>query len=613
MAGKNSISRTLVWILMGLLFVGLAGFGATNLSGNVRTVGMAGEQPISTSAFARELQTEIRAVSAQTGQPLPMSQARAMGLDQIVLGRLVTLASIDNETAQLGISIGDANLQREIVAIPAFQGIDGQFDREAYRFALQQANIREAEFEADLRAEAARTLVQGAITGGTDMPGTFADVIVNYVGARRSFTWDRLDQSDMTAELPTPSDADLQAYYDENGDLFMLPETKQITYVVLTPDDILDQVEVDETALQQLYEDRDAQYNQPERRLIERLVFSNEEAARSALAQIEVNGTTFERLVEDRGLQLSDVDMGDVARPDIGAAGEDVFAAGVGDVVGPHPTPLGPALFRVNGILEARNIPFEDARDDLQNELAAARARRLVEAEAQNIDDLLAGGATLEEVAQETDMTLGQIDWTREARDDIAAYDAFRRAAAAVTEDDFPEVAFLQDGGFFALRLNETLAERPQPFEAARARVEEAWTADAVADNLSDQARTAISSLAEGGDFAEAGLTPTVETGLTRSAFIEAAPDGFMADVFTMQEGEVRVIPTGPAVMIVRLDEVLPPVEGGETEQLRSALDANLDQTLAQALFDAFARDAQIRANPQIDQRALNAVLTSFQ
>jgi len=43
--GKSKLSRTFVWILMGLLFVGLAGFGATNLSGSARSVASVGDKP----------------------------------------------------------------------------------------------------------------------------------------------------------------------------------------------------------------------------------------------------------------------------------------------------------------------------------------------------------------------------------------------------------------------------------------------------------------------------------------------------------------------------------------------------------------------------------------
>jgi peptidyl-prolyl cis-trans isomerase D len=356
MAARSSLSKTFVWILLGLLFVGLAGFGATNLSGTVRTVARVGDESVAVDAFARELQREINAIQQQTRQALPMDQVRAMGIDQAVLGRLITLASLDSETASLGLSIGDQNLQREIVSIRAFEGLDGSFDREAYRFSLQQAGISEAEFEADLRREAARTLVQAAIIGGAAMPPTLTDVIVEYLGQRRSFTWARLVPADLAEPLPPATDADLRAWYEANTNAYTLPETKRITYAVLTPEMMMDEVEVDETALREAYEARLSDFVQPERRLVERLVFADETAAQDAAAQLQVGGTTFELLVDQRGLDLSDVDLGDVAEAELGSAGAAVFAAGLGEMVGPLPSDLGPALFRVNAVLAALEV-----------------------------------------------------------------------------------------------------------------------------------------------------------------------------------------------------------------------------------------------------------------
>ena len=37
-AGMKNLSKTFVWILMGLLMLGLAGFGATSLTGTARSV-----------------------------------------------------------------------------------------------------------------------------------------------------------------------------------------------------------------------------------------------------------------------------------------------------------------------------------------------------------------------------------------------------------------------------------------------------------------------------------------------------------------------------------------------------------------------------------------------
>ena len=612
-SGNNKVTKTAVWILMAMLIVGLAGFGATNLSGNLRTVGSVGNETISVDDFAREMQQEMRAAEAQLGQPVTMEIARTMGLDQRAISRLITLGALDNEAWEMGLSLGDENLRDEVLQISAFQGPGGQFDRETYRLALENVGLSESEFEDDLRSETARTLLQGAIVSGVNMPDDLTDAVVDFVASRRSFTWAPVEESDLTDPLPEPTDSDLKAFYDGNPELFRLPETKSITYALLSPDMLIDSVEVDQDALLALYDERADQYNVPERRLVERLVFPDEAAASDALAQLEVGGTTFEQLVTDRGLTMIDVDMGDVAMTDLNGAGQAVFEAEFGDVVGPLPSALGPALFRVNGFVAARNVPFEEAEAELREELAAERARRVIEGQSEDFNDLLAGGATLEELADESDMELGAIDWFEGNESDVAGYEAFRAAAAAVTQDDFPEILFLDDGSIVALRLDEVLPERPEPYEDAMEAVVEGWTAEALTTLLAAQAEGAVAALENGEDFAAAGLEPQTEEGLTRSDFVPGAPFSIMTEVFEMEPGEVRVVAGAGGVVVVRLDEELPPAEDGQVAQLRQSLTQQLDQTLAQELFEVFARDVQLRAQPQIDQNAVTAVLNSFQ
>ena len=52
---KNSISKTFVWIILALVIVGLGGFGALNLSGNIRTIGTVGNKAILVDDYARQL------------------------------------------------------------------------------------------------------------------------------------------------------------------------------------------------------------------------------------------------------------------------------------------------------------------------------------------------------------------------------------------------------------------------------------------------------------------------------------------------------------------------------------------------------------------------------
>lgn len=612
MAKGASISKTAMWILMGLLILGLAGFGATNLGGNIRSIGSVGDKSIPVDQYARQLQNEIRAIEAQTGEPLPFARAQQIGLDRAVLQRLVRNRALDHETAQLGLSIGDESLREEILKISAFQGIDGEFDREGYRFALQQGGVSEAEFEVSLREEAARTLLQGAIVGGVRMPSAYAQTLVAYVSEQRSFTWTELTGDMLDTPIAAPTDAELEAYYEANIDSFMLDETKSITYAILTPEAMIDQVDVPESELRAEYQARINDYNQPERRLVERLVFGDEEAANQAAANIEVGGTTFNTLVEDRGLDLADVDMGDVGRLELGAAGEQIFAAEVGDVVGPLPSALGPALFRINGVLPAQNTSFEDAAPQLREELATTRARRAVEARAQDIDDQLAGGATLEQLAEETEMTLGTIDWTATASDGIAAYEGFRQAASAVTLEAFPKIDQLDDGSIFAMRLDTVLPERPNPFEQARADVEAAWRAEQTVAALTAKATGLVATLGGEASFEEAGLTAMVEEDLTRNAFVNGTPAGFMTEVFDMEVGNVTVLPGEDTVFILRLDGISAAPEDGRSTALLAQLSEQMNQTLAEDIFGLYADEVVRRAGPQIDQRALQAVHVNF-
>ncbi len=609
--GSSSISKTAVWVLLGLLIIALGGFGATNLSGNVRTIGTVGDMPVTVDSYARQLQQEIQAVQQQTGQVLPFAQVQAIGLDRAVLQRIVAQRALDHEAAQIGLSIGDANLRDRILEIGAFRGIDGEFDREGYRFALEQNGISEAEFETQLREEVARTIMQGAILTGVAMPEAYSETLVNYVAERRSFTWARLEEADLAAPITAPDDATLQAHYDANIAEFTLPETKQITYALLSPDAMIDEVEISEADLRGAYELRDAEFNQPERRLVERLAYLDDAAAAAAAARV-AEGDDFETLVTERGLDLADTDLGDVTEASLGAAGAEVFAASVGDVVGPLPSTLGPALFRVNAVLPARFLAFEDAQDILRPEVAADRARRLVEAQAESLDDLLAGGATLEELADDTDMVLSQIDWSVETSEGTAAYEAFRRAAQAVTAEDFPEIAQLEDGGLFALRLDAVLPPRPAPFNDVRADVAAHWRAAEVEARLTAQVEPQLAQLSAGTAFAELGMDAVREQDLLRSDFVGGAPVGFLAEVFEMEVGQAALQQDEGAVVVVRLEGVEAPQEDEDTTALRAQLTGQADQALAQDLFEIFAADVTRRANPQINPQALQAVHVNF-
>ncbi|MEX0367362.1 MAG: peptidylprolyl isomerase, partial [Ruegeria sp.] len=255
---------------------------------------------------------------------------------------------------------------------------------------------------------------------------------------------------------------------------------------------------------------------------------------------------------------------------------------------------------------------FEDAEPRLRQELALDAARRQVSVLAEEFDNLLAGGATLEELDAETDMRLGTIDWFPALGEDIAAYDGFRDAAAQLTLDDFPEIVQLEDGGIVAMRMEELLPPRPAPFEEARLNVQANWEAEQTEDRLLEKAETLRPALEAGESFASQSLDSIIETELDRSAFVQGTPPGFMPEVFEMEPGEVAVVPGYGAVLIVRLDAINPIGDSDEAQTETTGLSAEMGQIVAGELFNIFSDDVVLRAGTQINQQALDAVHVNF-
>lgn len=610
----SGISKYAMWVLMGLLILGLGGFGVTNLGGGITRIGMVGDTELDIDAYARSLRQEINATVAETGRPLPFAEAQERGIPQRVLSRLVSQAALEDEAARMGISIGDAALGRQIMDIPGFQGVNGQFDREGYRFALERAGLSEAEFEADVRAETASTLVQGAVISGVSTPDAYTNALLDYIAEERAVTYSALGRGDLVGGLPVPTDDDLESYYQANLPRFTVPETQAITYAWLTPQMIIDDVEVDEAALREAYDEREAEFNQPERRLVERLIYPDANAADAARARLDAGEANFDDLVAARGLSLQDVDMGDVGEGDLGAAGAPVFDAASGDVVGPVETDLGPALFRINAVLAEQVTTFEEAEGALRDMLATDRAARVIDAQIEQMNDLLAGGATLEELGDETQMEVGQIDWRPGRSEGIAGYAAFREAAAEAQEGDFPEVMSLGDGGIFALRLDQVIDPTVQPLSDVQQQVEAAWAREALLDALREQASDQVTQIEDGATFEDAGLEPRQAEGLTRQSFQSGLPQGSLPTIFSMEEGDVTMVNGEDRLFVIRLDEAsVPEISGGEMDSLRASLRDSAANDIAQDLYQALADDIRTRAGITLDQQAIAAVHANFQ
>jgi hypothetical protein len=186
-----------VWIMMGLLIIGLGGFGIGNFGGGAGAVGSVGTVEISVDDYARAFDDVRRAEMQRLGAPLSVPQALEAGLGAQALGSLVTAAALEHETARLGISVGDAALQQVLRGAALFQGPTGAFDPNLFDAWLDNRNMSAPDFLADLRADIARGLLLDAVAGGVRLNPAHADALLGMMA-------NQLVYARLAADLDTP-------------------------------------------------------------------------------------------------------------------------------------------------------------------------------------------------------------------------------------------------------------------------------------------------------------------------------------------------------------------------------------------------------------------------
>tara|TARA_B100000767_G_scaffold263107_2_gene276484 strand:+ start:314 stop:2173 length:1860 start_codon:yes stop_codon:yes gene_type:complete len=606
---KSATSKLAVWVIVGLLMFGMIGFGAASFNGTQRSLGSVGDKTVSITSYSNALQSETNRFQEQLGRALTQQEIQTIGLDQQALNRVINTRALDQLVTNLGLSASDERVRAQVVEIPAFQGLDGQFDRVAYAEVLKRNNLKEADFETSLREDTARRLVQQAVLAGIKMPSAYSQAITSYISETRDFSWARVTREDLVTGTPVATEADLVAYHTENPDQFTTLAAKTITYIWLTSDMIAETINISDEALQAAYDARSDEFIQLPSRLVERVIFSSQEEAQDAMEAIAEGATSFEQVVQDRGLTLQDVDLGDVTEAALGDAGAMVFGLTEPGVTGLADTDLGPALFRVNAILDGNVQTFKMVQDQLRTEAALDAAIGEIAAISEEVDDLLAGGATLEDVAAETPMELGTIDWHLATKDKISSYEEFQTAAAGVTVEDFPALATLSDNGLFAIRFEADVPAVLQPLEDLRDGVSDAWVAQAMQQQLLALAEKIAPQVSLNAPLASFGLIENIEDDMMRSDSVDGTPPTLLFNAFETALGSATVLEDsdGVIVLIPRVEHAAD-LNNSQVKSLQNILGDRINAALAKDIFEAFGNGAREAVDVNINQTTLRSV-----
>lgn len=395
----------LILIIPSFVLFGVEGF--SDGSGRGKTVATVNGEDITQQEWdqAHQLESQRLRESMPTldAALLDSPEARYGTLERLVRDRVLALAA-----QKLHLQTSDQRLAQELQQnemIASLRRPDGSLDVDAYRQLLSRQGMTPEMFEARVRADLSmRQVVQGVEGSGFTSP-ELAKVSLNAFFEQREVRVVQFLASDFAVRV-TPSEAELEAFYNENPQLFQAPEQADVEYLVLDAEALTTGVSLSEADLRAYYEQNAAQLSGNEERRASHILLTVAPGASAAdkaavkaraetlLAQIRQAPETFANLAkansQDPGSAANGGDLDFFSRGAMVKPFEDaVFALRKDEVSEPVETEFGFHLIKVTDIKAPKPKPFEDMRAKIEADLKQQQAQRLFAESAEAFSNLV--------------------------------------------------------------------------------------------------------------------------------------------------------------------------------------------------------------------------------
>ena len=584
---RSSAKSAPMKIFLVMLAIGFAMWGIDDVFRNVGSNDAAikaGDYEISALEAAQDFDRTRRAYLPGANN----AEAIGQGLLGDVLNGLARRAVYAAEAERLGLTVTREMEKEYIASEPAFKDQNGQFNLLRFQDALNRAGLNEESYIEYIRQDLNSGQLLSAMLPGISYSDSLSERIGQWRLERRVIDYVTIKVDVKGA--PVPSDAELDAWYADNKDIYKSPDLRAVTALVLSPEALLASVTVDDAEIRTAYDNQIDQYRDPERRTLRQMIFADDAKAQDAASAIK-GGENFNNVAET-ALALSEDDtlLGALTRDDLTEElAEPSFNAGAGELIGPIKTALGSHLILVEEITPEQVVSFDNVSKDIEENLKREKAIDLVYQRVGALEDSLASGANFEETAKSTGAELVQIngldrsgnDIDGQPIDGIAGDTKFRQSVWTATIGEVGLVEETNADTFFVLRVDREDASAERPLADVKDRV----VADMRRENAMTTARDQAEGMVSDQDLAKsakaAGLSVATSPAMRRDGvnFDHTAARLIATKAFGLDPNVLDYIETGEEVVVLRVTDVQAAdaeALAEETERLKASLSANL-------------------------------------
>ncbi|MCG3808875.1 SurA N-terminal domain-containing protein [Psychrobacter sp. Ps4] len=343
-------------------------------------------------------------------------------LHEQVLKGLIDRTLLEQQAGKLGMTVSDDTINRLLREEEIFKDAEGNFSNEQFSNFLRQRGMTKDQLFSEFRNQLSLDQLNASIVGTAVYPMQAVSQLIDLQLESRNIWLHRFNWQDYADQVKL-SKGDIQAYYDANKDTLKSAAMVDLAYLQLSPKAI--QVnEVTEEDLQQQYEAYKQGLAVVDERKISQILLTGKDAKTRATkikARLD-KGESFAALAKTESDDPSGATGGDIGTFNPSVFGNDAAAVeqaleglSVGDVTAPIKTSFGYQIFTVTEDNGSKIPSLESMRAELTAKAKEYKRQEIYADKVTAINDLAADGFSIEDIAQQENVTLKRIkDYRKE-------------------------------------------------------------------------------------------------------------------------------------------------------------------------------------------------------
>jgi peptidyl-prolyl cis-trans isomerase D len=464
-------------------------------------------------AYARQLDDRFQSLLGEQYA----QQRSIIRIGQQAIDALVEEELLYQEAIAQGILVSRQEVAKAITRDPSLQENGVFIGLERYRQLFRGGGSGVARFESQLHRDLVIEKLRNLLQDGVDVHQFEVEEAFLQRNERLIVDYLVVDRDDATAG-GTPDGTEIARYYEEHLDLYTLGEGRRGLYVLFTARELAEGQEVTEAEVRQAYDrSRDTRFTRPAQRRASHILFKLDpsvspeedqrvqEKARSVQERAR-SGEDFAALAREFSEDSSKENGGDLNFFGRGRMvkefEEAAFSMAVGEISDLVRSSFGYHIIKVTDEREGQTISYEEAHDQLLQDLKMDRARAEVLRHSTDFARAAAAGS-LEAAAKSRGLTVSETGVVRagDALPGLAASQSITARMMSMNEGEVSE-AIPVPAGQAIVQVTGVTPPEPQPLSEVRSLVVE----NLLDDRALDAVEGAIADLrSRGGDIKALG------------------------------------------------------------------------------------------------------------